>query len=334
MVINIVWVTDIAAMVWQDGQAVSVPVVLDQLKALVDDASRLTWLDASVSTLPQIGELLGLDAHTLEDAQGVRERPKATRLGSYSFATVYGAGLVKTVTTRGRVALAPVSFYMLPTCLVTVRPGGHFDMQPVIERWQSDPRLVQFGVDGLAQGLLDVVVDQQFEVLQGLDDDAEALIAKLFVDNPDLRELQKQTFMVRREVLELRRVVPPMRDVVATLMRAGEAERSWVIELVSYYEDLNDHVLRATEWLDGLRDLVSSIFETNLALNDNHMNQVMKKLAGWAAIIAVPTLITGWFGMNVPYFGFGTVAGFIGSSVVILAAAVVLWFVMRRKDWI
>jgi magnesium transporter len=83
------------------------------------------------------------------------------------------------------------------------------------------------------------------------------------------------------------------------MRRATEDDRSE--ELTPYFEDLYDHVLRAAEWTESLRDMITSIFETNMALADNRMNVVMKKLTSWAAIIAVPTAITGWFGQNVPY---------------------------------
>jgi magnesium transporter len=72
-------------------------------------------------------------------------------------------------------------------------------------------------------------------------------------------------------------------------------------DLMPYYQDVYDHVLRAAEWTDSLRDLVTSILETNLTIQGNRLNIITKKVTGWAAIIAVPTLITGYFGMNVPY---------------------------------
>ena len=322
---------------WANGQRSDLDVAIEDLPALANDPARLVWIDLcglSTAQLQQVGASLRLDAHSLEDAQAPNERPKTTRFADYTFATVYGASLSFQGDSASRVRLSRVSVYCLPSCLLTVRNVGGFDMTPVEQRWADDPKLPAFGVDGLAQGLLDVAIDQQFDVLQALDDDAETLTGYLFGDNPDVTELQRRTFVIRREAVEMRRVVSPMRDVVSSLIRAGVADRGWNNELLSYYEDLNDHVMRAVEWLDGLRDLVTSIFESGLALNDNRANQVMKKLAGWAAIIAVPTLITGWFGMNVPYFGFDTTAGFIGSSVAILGGACTLWVVMRKKGWI
>jgi len=324
-------------MVWRDGVPVDTPVDENTLPALVRDPSMLVWADLCGVTdgvVHRIGEALKLDAHSLEDTLSVRERPKATRFDGYTFTTIYGAKLGRPAKGQRRIHLARVSAYALPMCLLTIRRNDQFDMDVVVDRWRDDPKLAGFGVDGLLQGLLDVAIDQQFDVLQGLDDDAEALIDQVFVDRPNLRQLQKQTFAVRRELVDLRRVVPPMRDVVSMLVRAGSIDRRWTAELLTYYEDLNDHTLRATEWLDNLRDLVSSIFETNLALNDNQMNDAMKRLAGWAAIIAVPTLVTGWFGQNIPYPGFSNTFGLIEATVLVIGGVVALWIVFRRKGWI
>ena len=105
-------------------------------------------------------------------------------------------------------------------------------------------------------------------------------------------------------------------------------------ELTPYYEDLYDHILRAGEWTDSLRDLLGSIFETNLSLADQRMNIVMKKLTSWAAIIAVPTAITGYFGQNIPYPGFGHEWGFVLSTAAIALIAFALYLTFRRKDWL
>jgi magnesium transporter len=101
-----------------------------------------------------------------------------------------------------------------------------------------------------------------------------------------------------------------------------------------YYQDVYDQGLRAAEWTDGLRDLVTSILETNLTIQGNRLNVTTKKVTGWAAIIAVPTLITGYFGMNVPYPGYGEKAGFAASIVTIVLTGLVLYLIFKRKDWL
>jgi len=327
----------ITGLAWRDGTPVDRVVDQDTVGELIGDPELLVWVDlcgVDEAEVNRIGQALHLDPHSLEDALTPDERPKATRFDGYVFATMYGARLGTAGPASSRVQLTRVSAYALPMCLLTVRLDDKFGMASVVARWQNDPKLIGFGVDGLLQGLLDEAVDEQFDLLQGLDDDAEELIDQAFTDRPDLKVLQQRTFTVRRELVDLRRVIPPMRDVVATLMRAGSVERKWNAELLTYYEDLTDHTLRATEWLDNLRDLVSSVFETNLALNDNRMNEAMKLLAGWAAIIAVPTLVTGFFGMNVPYLGFGVVAGVWMAVALIVVPVVGLFILFRRKGWI
>jgi magnesium transporter len=123
-----------------------------------------------------------------------------------------------------------------------------------------------------------------------------------------------------------------MREIVNTLMRPDLKVVGG--DLTPYYYDIYDHVLRATEWTESLRDLVVSILETNLTIQGNRLNIITKKVTGWAAIIAVPTLITGYYGMNVPYPGFGKMAGFALSITAIAVAGLVLYFIFKRKDWL
>ncbi len=104
--------------------------------------------------------------------------------------------------------------------------------------------------------------------------------------------------------------------------------------LYPYFQDVYDHVLRVTESTDALRDLVSTIVETNLSLRDYRQNQVMKKVTSWAAIIAVPTLVTGYYGMNVPYPGFARHWGYVVSSLLIVVLSLVLYLQFRRRDWL
>ena len=139
-------------------------------------------------------------------------------------------------------------------------------------------------------------------------------------------------FELRKSLVLLRRVVLPMREVVNSLMRRDLQ----VLDegMVPYYQDVYDHVLRATEWTESLRDLVSTILETNLTIQGNRMNLVMKKVTSWAAIIAVPTAITGFYGQNVPYPGFAAHWGFWFSTALIIVLSGGLYLGFRRRDWL
>jgi len=101
-----------------------------------------------------------------------------------------------------------------------------------------------------------------------------------------------------------------------------------------YYQDVYDHVLRAADWTDSLRDLVTTILETNLTIQGNRMNVITKKVTSWAAIIAVPTAVTGFYGQNVPYPGFSQHDGFIASTVIIVVCSGVLYVIFKLRDWL
>jgi magnesium transporter len=219
-----------------------------------------------------------------------------------------------------------------PNALVTVRDDPEVDVDALIDRWDSSPDLAGQGVGYLLHGLLDLIVDRHFEAVQSLDDGIEELEDLLFDDKPKDQQVQRRSFELRKSLVTLRRVVLPMREVVNTLLRR---DLKVVDEkMTPYFQDVYDHVLRVTEWTESLRDLVTTILETNLTIQGNRLNLIMKKLTGWAAVIAVPTAITGFFGMNVPYPGFGREWGFITSIAVLLATAVAIWYAFKRRDWL
>jgi magnesium transporter len=120
--------------------------------------------------------------------------------------------------------------------------------------------------------------------------------------------------------------------VVNTLMRRD----LHVIDegMAPYFQDVYDHVLRATEWTESLRDLVTTILETNLTLQGNRLNTVMKKVTSWAAIIAVPTAVTGFYGQNVRFPGFGQWSGFVTSVVLMAGLSGGLYLIFRKRDWL
>ena len=176
-------------------------------------------------------------------------------------------------------------------------------------------------------------MDGYFAAVQSLDDEIEAVEDLLFSDNPrEQGAVQRRSFELRKSLVMLRRVVLPMREVVNAVMRRDLGIMTEPLQ--PYYQDVYDHVLRATEWTESLRDLVTTILETNLTVQANRMNVISKKVTSWAAIIAVPTFVTGFYGMNVPYAGFGKPWGVAVALVLMLVASSSLYFVFKAKDWL
>ena len=305
--------------------------VADISDYLVDEAVTI-WLDLrdpDRDDLDVLSEEFGLHPLAVEDAVYEHERPKLDRYGSHLFLTAYAARLDMA---SGKLVTSELSAFVTKQALITVRKDDGLDIGAVVERWDASPDLAKFGVGFLLYGLLDYIVDGHFETVQSMDEAVEGLEDQLFAPIPQGLDVQRRSFELRKSLVLLRRIVLPMREIVNTLLRPDL--KVVADDLMPYYHDLYDHVLRATEWTESLRDLVTSILETNVTIQGNRLNIITKKVTGWAAIIAVPTAITGYFGMNVPYPGFGKPAGFVLSVAFIIVAALALYFTFKRKDWL
>jgi magnesium transporter len=290
------------------------------------------WLDMCApdeQDLATISEELDLHRLAVEDAVQERQRPKLDRYDSHLFVTAYAVALD---VTTGELETFEVAVFVTHNALVTVRKSDQFDINGVVARWDASADLAKYGVSFLLHGLLDFVVDGHFSAVQTLDDEIEALEDLLFDDKRPEIAVQRRSFELRKSLVQLRRVVLPMREVVNSLMRR---DLHIVDEAMApYYQDVYDHVLRATEWTESLRDLVTTILETNLTIQGNRLNVITKQVTSWAAIIAVPTAVTGFYGQNVPYPGFGHESGFYASTIVIVVLSVGLYVLFRRRDWI
>jgi magnesium transporter len=318
--------------VWRNGSVEADDFPFEQISDYLAEPDCLVWVDLCAPDRTRLGELadeLSLDPHAVEDAVERHERPKASRYATHTFLSAYDLAFDRE---RGELRATQVAAFALKNALVTVRQSDDFDMDQVVAVWDENADLVKFGPRALVHGLLDVLVDGHFRVVEALDDEVEAIEDILFEETREtIRQVQMRSFALRRSLVDARRVILPMREVVNVVMRHADEAHP---ELEPHYQDLYDHVLRAAEWTESLRDMVSSIFETNLSLADSRLNTVMKKLTAWAAIIAVPTAITGFYGQNVPYPGFGAHWGFWVSTTVTIVTAVGLYVIFRRKDWI
>ena len=298
----------------------------------LEDPANVVWVDVcepDEADLAAIAEELQLHRLAVEDAIAEHQRPKLDRYDTHLFVTGYA---VRLDGASGRLVTAEVDAFITQHALVTVRKSENFPIDDVVARWDASPDLLKYGTGFLLHGLLDVVVDSHFTAVQALDDGIEDLEDMLFDERPRSQEVQRRSFEMRKSLVLLRRVVLPMREVVNALMR----QDLHIVDpaMMPYYQDVYDHVLRATEWTESLRDLVTTILETNMTMQGNRLNSIMKKVTSWAAIIAVPTAVTGFYGQNVPYPGFGHVAGFWFSTIAIVVLSGVLYAVFKRRDWI
>jgi magnesium transporter len=252
----------------------------------LNDPTATVWLDMcspAEADFDAISDELNLHELAVEDVFDRHQRPKLDHYDNHEFMTAYA---VRLDPATGTLVTSELAAFITPRVLVTVRHDEDFDMDAVVERWDDSTELAKSG-GYLLHGLVDYIVDGHFDAIQTLDDQIEDLEDDLFADRPDQTDLQRQALALRKSLLSLRRVVLPMREVVNTLMRR---DLHLIDETMQpYFQDVYDHVLRVTEWTESLRDLVTTLRETQLNLQGNRLNAIMKKVTGWAAIIAVPT---------------------------------------------
>ncbi len=316
---------------YRDGRIVGEGFPLDDVSDYLENGDCYVWVDFESPTRADIEKVADeLDLHELaiEDAVSPGQRPKIDRYDRFLFATLYDTvfepGTAKLTTSE-------VKAFITHRALITIHPPA-FDVSLVTKRWDDNLDLATQGVSYLLWGLFDTIVDRQYVSTDSLDEEIDGLEDGMFALQQQTMDIQRRSFDLRKSLVLLRRVVTPEREVLNTMLRSEAMVHA--DEMRPYFQDVYDHVLRIAEQTDALRDLVSTILDTNLAIQSNRMNLVMKKVTSWAAIIAVPTAVTGFFGQNVPFPGYGNGAGVIVSSAAIVIGGVVLYFSFKKRDWL
>jgi magnesium transporter len=317
---------------YRNGQLISGKFDSDEISELIQEPEVTLWIDLQNPTeaeLQHIGDEFGLHELAVADAFKGRQRPKLDHYDTHLFINAY-----QTVFNRETYELdtAEISVFVTDKALITVRDDDKFDISKLEARWDESAALAKNGVAFLLWGLLDVIVDGYFEVVQQLDDEIENLEDLLFAEARQDLVIQKKSYELRKALVILRRNATPMREVLNPIVRRDVQ----VIgnEMAAYFQDIYDHVMRVGDWTESLRDLVTTLLETNLTIQGNRMNLVMKKVTSWAAIIAVPTAITGFYGQNIPYPGFNAEWGFWVSTGAIVVISTGLYFAFKRRDWL
>jgi magnesium transporter len=223
--------------------------------------------------------------------------------------------------------------------------GSHFLITshsvplPVIDkvwrRWASQPGPIESGTGTITYRVLDAIVDEFFPVLDGIVEEVEELEQRLFTQvqkgakNNDLRAL----FRIKRDLLQLRRVLGPERDAVLALSRQDIP--LFDRRVTFYFQDVYDHIARLTDSLDVYQDMLTNALESYLSLVSNNLNEVMKTLTSVTVMFMVPTLIAGIYGMNFKLMPeLEMELGYPFALTLMIGSAVGLFIYFRRREWI
>ena len=319
--------------VYRDGAPSQQRLTVDQISDELEKPDTVVWLDVDEPNEREIallGEEFGLHPLALEDAMSMHQRPKLERYDKYVFVVMWAA----TMGEAGDVTMHEVSLFVSRQFLISIRHGGEVMLDSVRRRVDQGSASERSSGAQLAYAVMDEIIDGYFPVVERFEDRIEKAEDDLIgQDANDLHASLADAFRIKRELLGFRRAVAPLREVLGRVVRIDEAVLGE--DLDAEFRDLYDHSLRVYEELDTQRDLLTGILEAHLSVVSNRLNVVVLRLSAWAAIVLVPTLIAGIYGMNFDHMpelhwrlGYVYALGLMGGS------GVVLYWQFRKADWL
>jgi magnesium transporter len=315
---------------YRDGRVEEESLNPARISDLLERPDTLIWVDLvdpGEDDLAMLQQEFSLPELALEDVRGRHQRASVEVYDEVFFIVMNALRLED-----GRVEPQELHVFVSQRYLITLRYSPVFDLTHVSRRLAQEAERERLGGGYLLHALLDEVVDGYFDVIDKLELASEEVEEGVFADEPP-PGIQERIFRLKKDVLEARRLVMPLREVLDLL---EENPKVVAGPLRPYYQDVADHLMRALEFIDNLRELLTTALNAHLSLVGFRLNDIIKKLTSWAAIILVPTLIAGIYGMNFfrPFPSFGNPAGFWIAIALMVASGGVLYWVFRRRDWI
>ncbi|HSD10080.1 MAG TPA: magnesium/cobalt transporter CorA [Candidatus Binatia bacterium] len=280
---------------YADGKRMG-PVELEDISEILRFEGQFIWIglhEPDEDLLRKIQEEFGLHDLAVEDAHRAHQRPKIEEYGDSLFVVLRTA---QTLPGSGEVAFGETHVFLGPRYVVTVRHGASLSYAAVRQRCETAPDLLRQGPGFVLYAIMDFVVDQYFPIIDELEEELGKLEEQIFDAAQRGRENTESVYRLKQEILAVKRAIVPLIDVCNRLVRF---DRMLIRpETRLYFRDVYDHVVRINETIDSLRELLTGALESNLALIGIRQNETMQRLASYAALVAVPTLIAGVYGMN------------------------------------
>jgi magnesium transporter len=295
------------------------------------EAGKFVWIGLYEPTEEEFDSLRReFDLHPLavEDAIHAHQRPKLEVYDDMVFLVLKTARYVDPTEV---IQLGEVLVFIGADFIITVRHGEATNLHPVREALDANPGRLRHGPGAVLHAILDRIIDDYVPAIEGLEHDIEEVEEQLFSGervNP-----AERIYRLQREVLSFRKATAPLVEPMERLAR-GHYELIHP-EIRDYFRDVNDHLIRAREQLDAMRDLLSSSLQANLAQVAVRQNEDVRRISAWVAIIAVPTAIAGIYGMNfdqMPELRWEL--GYPAVLLVMLAFCTMLYRYFKRVGWL
>jgi magnesium transporter len=284
--------------------------------------------DASAAELEEMREEFGLHELAVEDAQHGHQRPKIEEYSDSLFV------VLKTVEVEGDdLKVGELDIFVGRNYVLSVRHGTERGFQDVRARAEREPELLKNGSGYVLYALMDTVVDRYFPVLDAVETELEAIEERLFSPGARPRENIEALYYVKQQLTTFKHVAGPLLDGTGRLF--GGRVPGVCTGLGEYFRDVSDHLVRLNQSIDSLRDTVATAIQVNLAMVQVGESEVTKRLAGYAALVAVPTMIAGVYGMNFEHMPeLNWSFGYPLSIALMVAIDAWLFYRFRKAGWI
>ncbi len=315
--------------VYRDG--VRQDISLDQISdVLAADDNSFVWVgmyEPDATLLDKLQQEFLLHDLAVEDAQNAHQRPKLETYGSTLFLAVHTAQLIDE-----HVCFGETHIFYGKRFLITVRHGASLTFAIVRQKLEREPEVLKLGSGVALHGVLDFIVDNYEPIIDDFQEELDDLEHVIFAED-FRRETVHRLYTLRKELTQMRTSVAPMHDILLQIMRSEAL--GIPDEAKPYFRDVSDHISRTIDIIDILRDTAASAMSVNMALVNYSQGEVVKKLAGWAALLALPTLVTSWYGMNFehmpelhPVYAYPILIG------VVVTACVLLYRYLKKVRWL
>jgi len=315
--------------VYADGRKVGA-VETDDISEILKFPGQFVWIglhDPDEPLLRKMQEEFTLHDLAIEDALRAHQRPKVEEYGDSLFVVLRTAYLE-----GAAIELGETHVFLGPRYVVSVRHGASMPYRDVRTRCEATPALLRKGPGFVLYALMDFVVDQYFPIVEALEEQLEVLEEEIFGGTFSSATTQ-QVYALKRDLVTFKRAVSPLVDVCNRLTRFDVALIPEDVRV--YFRDVYDHVVRINETIDTMRELLTTALEANLSLIAVRQNEDLKKLAAWAAILAVPTMIAGIYGMNfdfMPELHWRLGYPFACALMLTICATLYWWF--KKSKWL
>jgi magnesium transporter len=307
-------------------------VAIPDISEVLKQPGRFVWVglhEPDGEMLAEVQQEFSLHDLAVEDAARAHQRPKLERYGDSIFVVLRTAHVDDST---GGIDFGETHLFVGSNYVVSVRHGGSLPYTEVRARCEANPDLLVKGPVFVFYSIMDFIVDRYFPLVDTFEDKLAELEDNVFQQTLP-RETTERIYQLKRDLLEVKRAVAPLVDVCNRLVR-GDVPLAPEDSRV-YFRDVYDHVIRINEMIDTLRELLSAALEANLALVSVSQNEAMKRLAGWAAIVAVPTMIAGVYGMNFKFMPeLDWYLGYPLALTVMVGACAFLYYKFKRSGWL